>query len=450
MKAFLYTTLFAALLPTFSHAAPKNIIFMIGDGMGPAYLSAYRYYQDNPATKQVETTVFDQLWVGMASTYPDDDTIVTDSAAGATALATRTKSYNGAISVNHQHQPLTTLLEIAKAKGKATGIISTSQINHATPASFMAHNKSRKNYLEIADDYVDNKVNQQFVADLMFGGGTDFFIRPDRNLVNEFQQAGYQYADNWSQFNQIDRLPALALLAPVGLPSALDSSQPQQLTTMTATALALFSQRPEGFVLMIEGSQIDWCGHANDIACAMAEMDDFAKAVALAKAYVDQHPDTLLVVTADHETGGLSLGADGFYAWDHAKIKGVTKTAAELARIMAKASPAEVANVWLKHTSLNLTAPELQQLQDAHTMYLSAAKETSEPKQAKVQLDAIEEVIKHHINTHSRTGWTSGAHTAIDVPVMAWGTQRSDFAGFQDNTDIAHKLMSYLETAAKQ
>ena len=101
MKKYVFSALFAAMLPQAVQAAPKNIIYMIGDGMGPAYLAAYRYYQDDPTTKKVESTIFDELWVGVATTYPDDDTIVTDSAAGATALATRTKSYNGAISVNH-------------------------------------------------------------------------------------------------------------------------------------------------------------------------------------------------------------------------------------------------------------------------------------------------------------------------------------------------------------
>jgi alkaline phosphatase len=293
MKKIVFSTLLAALLPQLAEAAPKNIIYMIGDGMGPAYLSAYRYYQDNPATKAVETTIYDELWVGVASTYPDDDTIVTDSAAGATALATRIKSYNGAISVNHQHQPLTTMLEIAKAKGMHTGVVATSQINHATPASFMAHDKSRKNYNEIADDFVDNKVAGKFVADLMFGGGTKYFTRKDRNLVTEFKQAGFSYADNWQDLTKLSKLPAMALLAPVGLPSALDNPVANPLQTMTEKALQLLTPSEKGFVLMIEGSQIDWCGHANDIACAMAEMDDFAKAIKVAKAYVDSHPDTI-------------------------------------------------------------------------------------------------------------------------------------------------------------
>lgn len=451
MKKIVFSTLFAAMLPQLAEAAPKNIIYMIGDGMGPAYLSAYRYYQDNPATKAVESTIYDELWVGVASTYPDDDTIVTDSAAGATALATRIKSYNGAISVNHQHQPLTTMLEIAKAKGMHTGIVATSQINHATPASFMAHNEHRKNYNEIANDFVDNKVAGKFVADLMFGGGTKYFIRDDRNLVSEFKQAGFSYADNWQDLTKLSKLPALALLAPVGLPSSLDNSVTDPLKTMTEKALQLLTPSEKGFVLMVEGSQIDWCGHANDIACAMAEMDDFAKAIRVAKAYVDSHPDTMLVITADHETGGLSLGSDGVYAWNSAVIKGVKHTAPEISRLLLGSSANEVPKLWATLTGIKLTAAEFAEL----TLALQQAKKVlgtklpadleELPKTQEQALDALSAVVKQQINHYSKTGWTSEAHTAIDVPVLAWGQQRGDFAGFQDNTDIAAKLIGFIE-----
>lgn len=450
MKKVVLSALFAAMCPMLAQAAPKNIIYMIGDGMGPAYLSAYRYYQDNPATKKVESTIYDELWVGVATTYPDDDTIVTDSAAGATALATQTKSYNGAISVNHSHQPLATLLEIAKGQSKHTAIISTSQINHATPASFMAHNKSRKNYNEIADDYVDHKVGDKPVADLMFGGGTQYFIRKDRNLAQEFQQAGFQYADNWQKLQQLNKLPALALLAQVGLPSALDNPVKQPLATMTTKALSLLQNSEQGFVMMIEGSQIDWCGHANDIACAMAEMDDFAKAIAVAKAYVDQHPDTLLVITADHETGGLSLGAEGDYAWNKDLIKKVKNTAPEIAKALVLAKETELNKVWLDKTSLVLTDAELKELQQARRTAAAsfagiAGKNIADQLETEAEvLKALAKVVKQHINHYTRTGWTSGAHTAIDVPVLAWGKYRADFAGFQDNTDIARKLIHYV------
>jgi alkaline phosphatase len=435
---FLFTKptalLLAMALPTVAVAAPKNIIYMIGDGMGPTYLSAYRYYSDDITTKTVESTIFDQLWLGMASSYPDDDTYVTDSAAGATALATGIKSYNGAISVDHNHMPLSTMMMQAKKLGKANGIVASSQINHATPASFLAHNESRRNYNEIADMYVDYHINGKPVADVMLGGGKKYFIRDDRNLINELKQQNYQYADNWQQLDQLTRTPAIALLADVALPSALDNPIQQPLAQLTAKALQLLSPAEKGFVLMVEGSQIDWCGHSNDIACAMAEMHDFGQAIQVAKEYVDANPDTLLVITADHETGGLSLGANGVYQWRTDKIKNIQNTARVMAeKMLAAASNEEILQLW--HTLTNMA------LSDEESKLLLSAKIDGNR--------ALANQIKAIINKNTNTGWTSSGHSAADVPVLAYGKWQNDFVGFQDNTDIARKILQYIQATNK-
>ncbi|EGM76055.1 Alkaline phosphatase [Rheinheimera sp. A13L] len=419
-----------ACASTTAIAAPKNIIYMIGDGMGPAYLAAYRYYMDNPDTKAVESTVFDELWVGNASTYPDDDTVVTDSAAAATALSSTHKTYNGAIAVDHDHKSLTTMMEIAKAKGMQTGVVVTAQINHATPAGFLAHDPSRNNYNQIADDYIDNKVDGRIVADLMLGGGTSYFIREDRNLVEEFKQAGYQYTDNWTELKSLNKLPALGLFAPKGFVSALDNPEPLPLKQMTEKALELLSPAEKGFVVMIEGSQIDWCGHANDIACAMAEMHDFAEAIKVAKAYVDAHPDTLLVITADHETGGLSLGANGNYSWKRDVVKKVKHTGEYIAgQLLALKDDKVFYQAWLGLTGLELNSDEQQLLSKAR----AEGQKT------------LAVAVKQRIDRHSSTGWTSSGHTAADVPVLAYGADKLKFAGFQDNTEIAAKLIEFIQ-----
>ncbi len=417
-----------------SLAAPKNIIYMIGDGMGPAYLTAYRYYQ-HQSDLPMAPTIFDELLTGSASTYPDDDTLVTDSAAAATALATGIKSFNGAIAVNRQHIPISTMMHLAKQHGKANGIVASSQVNHATPASFLAHNVSRRNYNAIADMYLDYKINGQPVADVILGGGTDFFIREDRDLVAEFKQAGYQYADSWQQLDTLNSKPALALLDKVGLPAALNSSQPRQLATLTEKALQLLSPADKGFILMVEGSQIDWCGHDNDIACAMAEMHDFAQAIAVAKAYVDANPDTLLIVTADHETGGMSLGAAGKYLWLPEVVRGVSATGRKIAdELNAAATPEAALARWHALTGISLTKSEQQRLL---------------AQRGKTQKD-LREVVVQLIAQYSYTGWTSSAHTAIDVPIMAYGKERAAFQGFMDNTSIAKQLMRYIGATPSQ
>lgn len=418
------------IAPAVALAAPKNIIYMIGDGMGPSYLSAYRYYSDDKTTTEVENTIFDQLWLGMATTYPDDDTYVTDSAAGATALATGVKSYNGAIAVNRQHVPIGTMMQLAKTLGKANGIVASSQINHATPASFLAHNKSRRNYDAIADMYLDYRINGKPVADVMIGGGTKYFVREDRNLVNEFKQLGYQYTDDYTQLDTITTAPAMMLLAETALPAKLNSGFDAMLAPLTEKALGLLTPAEKGFVLMVEGSQIDWCGHDNDIACAMAEMDDFAKAVAVAKAYVDKHPDTLLVITADHETGGLSLGAAGEYQWLPDVVRKVKATGRSIAKQLKQAESDNAAlALWTELTAISLTEEEQASL--------LATRQQDET--------ALRKLSNQLVAKYSYTGWTTGGHTAADVAVLAYGKGAKDFAGFQDNTQIAKKLMQIIQ-----
>lgn len=418
------------LTPAITLAAPKNIIYMIGDGMGPTYLTAYRYFSDDKTTTEVENTIFDELWLGMASTYPDDDTYVTDSAAAATALATGIKSYNGAIAVNRQHIPLGTMMQLAKKLGKANGIVASSQVNHATPASFLAHNKSRRNYNEIADMYLDYRIDGKPVADVLIGGGTQYFVREDRNLVNEFKQLGYQYTDDYTKLDSITQAPAMMLLAETALPAKLNSGFDAMLAPLTEKALALLSPSEKGFVLMVEGSQIDWCGHDNDIACAMAEMDDFAKAIAVAKAYVDKNPDTLLVITADHETGGMSLGAAGEYQWLPEVVRKVTATGRSIAEQLKLAeSDTSALALWTTLTSISLT--------DEEQKTLLATRQQEE--------DALRKLSNQLVAKYSYTGWTTGGHTAADVAVLAYGKDAKDFAGFQDNTQIAKKLMQYIQ-----
>lgn len=410
-----------------AESAPKNIIYMIGDGMGPAYTTAYRYFKDDPNTKVVDPTVFDTILRGMAHTYPDDHTYVTDSAAGATALSSGHKSYNGAIAVDTDKKPVKTMLEVAKERGMTTALVATSQINHATPASFASHNESRRNYDEIANDYIDNKIAGKLPVDLMLGGGTKYYVREDRNLVEEFKAAGYQYSDDFAAMSDLKQVPALGLFAEVGLPYALDEN-PTRLTQMTTKALDLLDgQNDKGFFVMIEGSQIDWCGHANDIACAMGEMDDFAKSIEQAKAYVDKNPDTLLVITADHSTGGLTLGAHGQYKWETDVVKGVKATAGTITKALLESE--DLKSVWQKYSDIEFT--------EANAIKLSEAKKMGD----KTLVLAVKDIINHA----SFTGWTTGGHTAIDVQVFAYGKRAEDFYGSQNNTAIASKLIDFIK-----
>lgn len=258
----------------------KNIIFLIGDGMGTAYTSAYRYIKDDLSTKVMERTAFDPYLVGAQMTYPDDDTQnVTDSASAATAMSAGVKTYNAAIAVDNDQTEVKTVLEQAKENGKSTGLVATSEITHATPAAFGAHDISRKNMDAIADDYYDEMINGEHKLDVLLGGGKSNFVREDRDLTKEFQEAGFSYVTDRSALIADTNEQILGLFADGGLDKMIDrTSETPSLAEMTNTAIDRLSTNENGFFLMVEGSQIDWAGHDNDIVGAMSEMEDFAGA----------------------------------------------------------------------------------------------------------------------------------------------------------------------------
>lgn len=425
---------------------PKNIIMIIGDGMGPAYTSAYRYFNDDPTTPEIEQTVFDRHFVGSSSTYPAPISgYVTDSAAGATALSSGVKTYNGAIGIDVNKNPLETVLDRAKAQGKKTGIVVTSQINHATPAAYLAHNDSRRNYNAIADSYIDGGIK----ADLYLGGGWDYFIREDRNIVDEFKQAGFHYIDDYQSLESIPKnTPILGLFAETGLPWALDDTNKHRLSMMTKAATQQLENKA-GYFMLIEASQIDWGGHGNDIAVAMAEMDDLAKTIEYLEVYVDKNPNTLVVITADHSTGGFTIGAHGKYEWIPNVLRSMLMSPASIAKhLVSEDITKENVN---KMLNFSVTEAELNELilikSDTELKlknYVSLSdeqkKKTKKPDVAKV----LHKNITHIIDTRTNTGWTSGGHTAVDVPVFSFGSNSKIFEGFQDNTNIAEKIFSLL------
>lgn len=411
-------------VPTAGPARPKNIIIMVGDGMGPAYTTAYRYYKDNPETEEVEQTVFDRLLVGMSSTYPASVSgYVTDSAASATALATGFKSYNGAISVDIEKRPLPTLMEKAKALGLATGVAVTSQVNHATPAAFLAHNESRSNYIDIAQAYLNTD------ADVILGGGQQYF---SESLLAQFTAKGYQHLNEFSQLEAVTRPKVLGLFADVQLPWAINDKQGHKLSKMTQKAIELLSQNQQGFVLLVEGSLIDWAGHSNDIATAMAEMDEFAAAIEVVEQYVRESKDTLVVITADHNTGGLSVGANDKYEWHPDVLHKV------------KASPDEIATLAIASEQWQPLVAELMGFKPSET-------ELTALDEARMQgNEPLTVALRQLIDVRSNTGWTSGGHTAVDVQVFSSGPGARLFGGHQDNTDIANKVLSLLPESATQ
>ncbi len=408
---------------------PKNIIMVVADGMGPAYTTAYRNFVDDPTTDSVEPVVFDDILVGGASTYPAKVSgYVTDSAAAATALATGVKSYNGAIGVDVDKKHLPTVLHQAKKQGMKTGIAVTSQINHATPASYIVANESRRNYDQLADSYFDERINNTFITDVMLGGGTEHFVREDRNIQREFEDNGYFVANTYQELASAPAgTPLLGLFAPIGLPPALDDSNPQRLAFLTEQAIRHL-ENPNGFFLLVEASQVDWAGHANDIASAMAEMHDLAKAMEYLKQYVETHPDTLVVLTADHSTGGLTVGANDLYAWKPEFIANMQASVPTVAKQLGKhKSPLAFIEAQFGFTLSEEDKKALEQVIQV------------------TDVESLEAQLKTFIDAKTNTGWTTGGHTGVDVEVFAFGPGHEKFMGQIDNTDIAKTIFKLLE-----
>jgi alkaline phosphatase len=435
------------------HDSPNNIIIVIADGMGPAYTTAYRLYKDNLSTPRIEPTVFDRHLIGRVSTHPAQASgYVTDSASAATALFTGIKTVNGAVGVDTENKALESIADRAITKGKKIGVVVTSQVYHATPAAFLSHNTHRSNYAEIADSFIDKGIK----VDLLLGGGQKKFIREDRNLVTEFQQAGFHYIDNYRQLKSLpSNKPVLGLFSNSGLPGALDDANKYRLSTMTKAAMKHLDNAQyinkrghhninKGSLVLIEASQIDWAGHNNDIAMAMTEVDDLAKTVIYLESYVKNNPSSLVILTADHSTGGLSLGANGDYIWQPDMIRQLTLSTKHIATTLYTSSITGKLCETLFKTKL--TSSEIDKLREDKSRFIDKrAKNDKVNKGKSYKAAPLYKSVVEIINNRTNTGWTTTGHSAVDVPLFAFGRQSHLFQGQLDNTDIAQIIFTLLE-----
>lgn len=281
-----------------THAAkPKNIIFLIGDGMGTAQI-----YAGYTAKKGV-MNITSMPVSGFSVTRSASD-YITDSGAGGTALSTGVKTNNYSIGVDVDGKPLETILEKAEKKGLSTGLVSTSAITHATPASYIAHTNNRSKYADIAFDFLKTDV------DVFIGGGYNHFAKraDSLNLIDSLKIRGYVVARNLKDVDIPSTKKLAALLADEHLPS-IAKGRGNMLPEATEMALKMLKRNKKGFFIMIEGSQIDWGGHDNDAQYVINEVVDFDDAVGKALQFAKSNKETLVVVTADHETGGFGIVA---------------------------------------------------------------------------------------------------------------------------------------------
>ncbi len=433
-----------------AEAKPVKYVFLfIGDGMS----IPQRMMTDEFLNRTEKRGLLINRFPGQAiTTTMAADSFITDSAASGTAIACGEKTNNGRIGMDATgKRKLQSVAEVARDHGRKVGIVTSVTLNHATPAAFYGHNASRGNYYQIGLDLAASGFDY-------FGGGgiarhddkKDKLYRGD--VYELARQAGYTVSRSREEFGRLK--PGVGKVISVGaeaeLPYAIDmDADTLRLADFTRQGIELLDN-PKGFFLMVEGGKIDWMCHANDAATTLREVIDFDNAVQVAYEFAQKHPDdTLIVVTGDHETGGLTLGfagtgyrsyienlsfqkcsrdrmTDRFRKLEQPAFEQVKPLITEMAGLVFAADGKR------EKGGLNLTENEEKTLQEAFDRQYRDGKFTG----GAVLTDAVIRLL----NNKSAVAWTTGAHTALPVSTTAYGAEAELFSNMIDNTDISNRL----------
>lgn len=452
----------------------KNVIFFVTDGMGPASLSmtrSFRQYVEHLGIN--DTLTLDKYLIGNSRTM-SSSSLITDSAAGATAFSCALKSYNGAIGVDPSQTPCGTILEAAKLKGLLTGLVVTTRLTDATPASFSSHVDYRFQEDLIAQHQMGEYPLGRMV-DLMIGGGRTHFYSPsdisiglngsrldNRNLIEDAQKRGWKYVNDRYSFDLLDEgknvtLPLLALLADYDIPFDLDrkdseypSLEEQAITALTALTEAT-KKSDKGFFLMIEGSRIDHAGHLNDAAAQVREVLAFDKAFKAVLDYVSKmDTETILISTSDHETGGLVTARQltkeyPEYIW-YPNVLNNTKHSGEY-----------LCKKIIQHFSQNNLEPEdkysfIEKIfEEDLGIFDYIGDDITEILESTTSND-ITYKLNSMVSTRAQIGWTTHGHSAVDVNIYGYSNKPSGMSillkklsGNHENTEIGKFIADYLK-----
>jgi len=409
----------------------KNVILLVGDGMGLGALELARimeYGKDgNLYIQQMEN-------IGLMTTWSSDE-YVTDSAAAGTALACGVKTYNKGVGIDADGNPVESISEYLQALGKAIGLISTNTVDDATPATFGAHTDSRSNKAEIVQDY--------FAAqwDVILGGGDKYFGEGKQDgvdMIEEFKNSGYTYVATQDELNAVSGVEKLlGLFSPSYMSyktdrEELDSTEPS-LQEMTAIALDILSADPDGFFLMSEGARIDHSAHALDATTVWLEMIEFDETVKYCLDWAAEHGDTLVIVTADHNTMTISpsegINIDG--------LKNVSVSSEYMALQMEKNADEtaytvdSIISVIQEYSGITPSQEEALGLQSRLLVELYSYKlgyQIGSFLAEKLGVGGMVDSLREFGGT--------GGHTAAWVPVFAEGPGADAFCGTYDNTDL--------------
>lgn len=453
------------------HKKPKavgkrNLIFMVSDGMGPASLSMTRSFRQLQGGLPIDDVlVLDQHFIGSSRTR-SSSSLVTDSAAGATAFSCGMKSYNGAISMLPDYTPCGTVLEAAKKAGYMTGLVVTTDITDATPACFASHVKLRLEEDLIAQQEVGEHPLGR-VVDLMLGGGRCHFLSnttdgscraDDRDITRVAQDDyGWTYIDNRKDFDDLElgkaaKLPLLGLFATSDFPFEIDRRimddiypSLDEMTRTALNALDVATQDSEkGFFLMIEGSRIDHAGHGNDPAAQVHEVLAYNRAMASVVEFLDRSDvEGVFVATSDHETGGLSVARQTHpqypqYKWFPEVLANATHSSEHLARQLNSRISEGIQGNDLKPYIIELIENGLG-IQDA-----SDGEIQSLVDQPLLSVYTFADMISRR----AQIGWSTHGHSAVDVNI--YGTAGTDaLRGNHENIEIGKFLQEYLDVDVK-
>lgn len=448
---------------------PKYVFLFIGDGMS----TPQRMIADEFARKYGHGQLTINTLPHHATTRTvSANSLVTDSAAAATAIACGEKTNNGRIGMSADgKRRLVSLAEVAKEKGKKIGIVTSVTITHATPAGFYAHRPSRSQTYEIGLDLI----NSGF--DYFGGGGAQNYDNKESteykgSIYDLAAKAGYKVVKGKAEFEKLK--PGCGKVFARGCEGALpyeidaDGTIPT-LADYTAKGIELMKDHPAGFFMMVESGAVDWCGHANEAAANLREVLALDKAVRVALDFAKKHPsETLIVVTGDHETGGMTMGFSGTgYALYMDRLINQKCSIGKFASILKKAkkkSPDfsfdDAKKLLTEYFGFQfsgkgpmvLTKAQIERLEKAYEKDIRDQKRLKQALQEKPEEEKIlkkkyktnrfVQTARIVMNEKAGIGWTSGAHTALPVLTTSTGVKAELFTGFIDNTDISKKMKS--------
>lgn len=446
----------------------KYVFYFIGDGMGVNQVNgAETYLAALEGRIGVSPLCFTQFpYSAFVTTYSGTNG-VTDSAAAGTALATGHKSKNGALGVlADQKTPVNSIAVWAKQAGAAVGVSTSVSIDHATPAAFYAHQGARGSYYAIGLDLI--KAGFDFYAGSDFLSPTDEANATAPSLYDQCSQAGYALARGYKDFKQKAKQAGKMLLLQTekasqadrsSIPYAIDrKTSDLTLQQITRAGIQFLSkQDKDGFFLMVEGGQIDWACHSNDAATAFKELIDMDEAVRVAYEFYEQHPDeTLIVVTADHETGGIALGRGPYelhtdlLRYQRMSSSAYSKHVKEMHSRMGKKLTWETVKddlerQWGFGGGVKLSDGQWQRLRQAYDGMMAGTGSDKETLYAKV--NALADAAREIMAECALIGWQSGGHSNGFVPVFAIGVGAEAFRGKMDNTQIPQTIAKAAQWA---